>query len=180
MSVVVHQTRFDTRFTGLFTWDLEVDAVYADEVIAAFFGMEPEEAKRGCPIEKYLHKILLADRSVLKNAIDDAILSGDRYSHKYNVLTDDGDHVEVTTVGQCFRDNSGKPSIYAGAMYVGWHDDLPAGPAFWHCLRALSLAQANKRLDIVKSIEKALKLLRRKLSTNLELGRTIWVPAGTK
>ncbi|QSY97863.1 PAS domain-containing protein (plasmid) [Rhizobium bangladeshense] len=169
MSLALNHTQTDARYTGLFTWDLKADAVYADEVMALFFGMEPEKAKMGQPIIEYLHRIVPEEKSGLKNAIDDAVLSGDRYSHKYKVLTQDGDHVEVTTIGQCFRDASGTPSVYAGVMYLGWHDDLSAGPAFWHCLRALSLAQANRRLDIVRNIEKALKLLRKKLTGSLDL-----------
>jgi PAS domain-containing protein len=169
LSLAVNKTEPEARYTGLFTWDLKADAVYADEVMAVLFGMEPEKAKQGQPIIEYLHKIVPAEKSGLKDAIDDAILSGDRYSHKYKVLTQEGDQVEVTTIGQCFRDASGTPSVYAGVMYLGWHDDLSAGPAFWHCLRALSLAQANRRLDIVKNIEKALKLLRKKLTGTLDL-----------
>lgn len=116
----------DTPDAGFFTWDIPENILYADGALADLFGVDPEEAERGLPIETYLDRVHPDDRSQLAKAISDSIITHMNQQETYRALNAQGRYVTVASFGRGFRDRDGLPRRYVGIVVpVGEVDALP-------------------------------------------------------
>jgi len=106
----------DTPDAGFFTWDMPENILYADGALADLFGVDPEEAERGLPIETYLDRVHPEDRSQLAKAISDSIIAHMNQQETYRVLNSQGSYVTVASFGRGFRDRDGLPQRYVGIV----------------------------------------------------------------
>jgi PAS domain-containing protein len=102
---------------GIFTWSLDTDVLYADNLIALLFGLRPADTISGLPLSTYIARIHPEDREIVGQLIAQAVRSGLPYHAEYRVLNADDDPRWVIAMGRCFRDRNGNPSHYAGIVY---------------------------------------------------------------
>ena len=102
--------------TGLFTWDMNKDLVYADSALAELFGLDPRETERGLPVQTYLDRVHPDDIAGLAKQISDAIIVQHPTVQHYRARKADGSYVQVSAFGRCFRDRQDNPIHYAGIV----------------------------------------------------------------
>ncbi|KQV82920.1 diguanylate cyclase [Rhizobium sp. Root1220] len=102
--------------TGLFTWDMNNDLVYADGALAELFGLDPIDTERGLPVQTYLDRVHPDDVATLAKQISDAIIAQHPRVQHYRAQTADGSYVRVSAFGRCFRDRQDNPIHYAGIV----------------------------------------------------------------
>ncbi len=117
------QSLFATRIsgermpdTGLFTWDMNDDLVYADSALAELFGLDPNETERGLPVQAYLDRVHPDDVGRLAKQISDAIIAQHPTVQHYRAKKAGGSYAQVSAFGRCFRDREGNPVHYAGIV----------------------------------------------------------------
>ena len=160
MSIISLQTKVvgDVN-TGVFTWELSKDKVYADRAAANLFDLNERMAENGLPITSFLDRIVPADKPRIAKSIHDAILSGNPYQESYRVVRGDGSVENITSFGRCFRDNTGEPSFYAGIVFPKPNGPTEGSALFWHCLAAYELAERGGHLTVAEHLRNALKAL---------------------
>jgi PAS domain-containing protein len=134
--------------SGVFTWDIQSNRVYADSAMAALFGLAPGKAAAGLPVEDFLMRLHDQDRSDVAKQIRDSILTGMPYHTEYRVENVRGEYIRVTAVGRCFRDATGNPSHFAGIVFEA--AAAQANSLIAHCLSAYEMARAQNNQAVAK------------------------------
>jgi len=98
---------------GLWTWDVQRDITYTDEVASQFFNLSASEGHEGRPLDHLLTAIHPEDLPRVERCIKDAI-AGSPYRVRYRVLSRTLGERVVLANGRCFFDPAGKPSFYPG------------------------------------------------------------------
>lgn len=100
------------------TWEFDVvnNVVHADKNLARMFGVEPEQARDGGPLEVYTQAIHPDDFEGVAEAIRQAIDSGEHYETEYRIIGADGALRWVTARGKIERDPEGKALRLPGVV----------------------------------------------------------------
>lgn len=98
---------------GLWTWDVQRDLAFTDEVAAQYFNVTALEGHEGRPLKRLLDAIHPEDRPRVDRSVKDT-LGGAPYRVRYRVLSQVLGERTVLANGRCFFDASGKPSFYPG------------------------------------------------------------------
>jgi PAS domain-containing protein len=109
--------------TGLFSWDLVENLLYADAAVAELFGLDPTDADSGLPIEAYLERVHPEDRPRLAEAIRDSIVAHRPQQQTYRVRNQAGAYQFVTGHGRGFRDKQGDTVRYVGVVIPSCAED---------------------------------------------------------
>jgi PAS domain-containing protein len=139
--------------SGIFTWDLRTNVVYADGALAALFGLPSASTIAGLPVEAYIARIHENDRAHVAKAIGHAVVTGAPYHEVYRVLDNNGAAREVMAFGRCFRDAEGVPSQYAGIVFPMTGGTEEADPLFAHIATAHRLAVEAGRTKVADGLE---------------------------
>jgi PAS domain-containing protein len=102
---------------GVYTWCLSKDLLYGDTLVAALFGLDPDETTRGLPLMSYLERLHDDDRGDVRRQITRAVLNGLPYHAEYRVRNARGEAQHVMSLGRCFQDRNGMPVLYSGIVY---------------------------------------------------------------
>lgn len=149
---------------GFYSWDVQNNKVYGDDVIAYVFGVDPVELTVGLPIEILLRYIDDGDKQRLAKEIHDAILSGFPFQSEYGLTHPGGNKVRVKANGRCLRDAEGVPSIYGGTvniqMFAPANDVVSSDPLESYCRAALGLANNRHHTLAARYLSSALHVLR--------------------
>ncbi|WP_226889154.1 PAS domain S-box protein [Nostoc sp. MG11] len=97
-------------------WNLLEDRITIDAAFAHLFGLDPESAAKGLPIEMFLRAMHEEDRPRVLVAINQAIATGEEYLAEYRVYTATGEERWVTARGHVEYDTAGKPVAFPGAL----------------------------------------------------------------
>nr|WP_210339693.1 PAS domain-containing protein [Ensifer sp. ENS07] len=116
--MVVELTAADAADSGIFTWDITQDLVYADSALAELFGLFAEETNRGLPLKSYLDRVHPGDRAYVAKQITDTIVGARAQQSVYRVRTRSGQYVSVIAFGRCFRDRNDTPVLYSGMVVL--------------------------------------------------------------
>ena len=98
-----------------YDWDAVNDRVYANGLLAHFFGISGDDVHGG-PIERYFAAIHPDDRSRTQAAIGRALATGGRYQTEYRVTDAEGTVRHVLARGDAARDREGKPLRLSGVV----------------------------------------------------------------
>ena len=101
---------------GFYSWDIPENVLYADSALAAIFGLDPDLAEKGLPIEAYLERVHPDDRPRLAKTIRDSIVGHHPQQEIYRVMDGSNTYVSVVSYGRGFRDTSGNPVRYVGIV----------------------------------------------------------------
>jgi len=94
---------------GTFDTDLRTDTVYSDARFAAMFSLDPQKGENGAPLADYLASIHPDDVKRVSDAIQQAIVTGEKCILEYRVVNRDGKIQWLDVHGQCLYDETGKP-----------------------------------------------------------------------
>jgi PAS domain S-box-containing protein len=94
---------------GTFDTDLRTDTVYSDARFATMFSLDPQKGESGAPLADYLAAIHPDDVERVSEAIQQAIVTGEKCILEYRVVSRDGTIHWLEVHGQCLYDEAGKP-----------------------------------------------------------------------
>lgn len=99
---------------GTWDWDVASGLVRADSRFARLYGVDPEIAERGGPIDLFFAKVHPEDTARVRQAIDQAMRSGDRFVGEYRITDPLGRTRWVNAQGRCSYDAEGSPVRFPG------------------------------------------------------------------
>ncbi|RDL48068.1 hypothetical protein BLJAPNOD_05295 [Ensifer sp. M14] len=104
--------------SGIFTWDIAQDLVYADSALAELFGLAAEETKRGLPLKLYLERVHPDDKAYVARQMTETIIGERAQQSSFRVRTRSGRYVSIVAFGRCFRDRKDTPVLYSGIVVL--------------------------------------------------------------
>ena len=102
------------EYVGAWDWDVINDSVVADARFARFYGVDPEVAATGAPLESFTARIHPEDRDRVRAEINEAVEGLDAFQSEYRVMGPDGEVRRVFARGQAHGDGAGRPARLAG------------------------------------------------------------------
>ncbi|MCE4225687.1 PAS domain-containing protein [Methylobacterium sp. C25] len=101
---------------GWWDWDITRDRVYAGEVFARMYGVDPAEAAAGAPLSAFVDGIHPDDRDVVAAKITATAAEAGEFREEYRLLGADGSVTWVYARGRCYHDAAGRPSRFPGVV----------------------------------------------------------------
>jgi PAS domain S-box-containing protein len=101
---------------GTWEWDVAEDTFVAGASFARTFGLDPERAREGVPLERVLSSIHEDDRDRAVARIEDALETGGEYEAEYRVRNADGEIRWVFARGHVECDEAGNAEAFPGAL----------------------------------------------------------------
>lgn len=98
-------------------FDVVNNTVAADAKLAQLFGIEPQIAAQGLPLENYIAAIHPADRDRVAAAIEEAIATGDPFQCEYRVLNAKGNEHTVSARGRVEYNLHGAAVAFPGILF---------------------------------------------------------------
>lgn len=98
---------------GLWSWDVQRDIAFTDEVSSQYFNVTAREGHEGRPLSRLLEAIHPEDLPRVDRSIREA-LGGASYKVRYRVLSRQLGERSLLASGRCFLDPAGQPSFYPG------------------------------------------------------------------
>lgn len=102
---------------GSWDWDIRANVVTADRRFAELYGVSPELAAAGAPIENFFGNVDAEDREALRTAIDVSMTTGAPFIAEYRITQADGSERWVEARGQVIYDLEGNPVRFPGASF---------------------------------------------------------------
>lgn len=166
---------------GFYSWNVQENRVYGDEIVAFLFGLSPQDLSAGLPIEVVIRDVKDGDKQKLARLIHEGIITGQAIECAYQVVHRDGRLVSALSIGRCLRDAEGVPSIYSGTVTllapgkvgaendgIKSDDDVEGGatadPLERHCRAALGLATTRRHTLAARYLSSALNVIGAKAS----------------
>lgn len=151
---------------GFFSWDLNENKVFADQVFAHFYGIPHRELEVGAPIEDVIKHVAEDDMPRVARALHETIVSGQPCHQTYRIVHSTGRIMVVTAQGRCLRNAEGMPSIYTGLVTAeeagSKATTSEADPLASHCMEALKLAKRRRHALAERYLTSALGALGRR------------------
>ncbi|MDR7036644.1 PAS domain S-box-containing protein [Methylobacterium sp. BE186] len=101
---------------GSWDWDIGSDVLVADALVAAFFGVDAEQAEAGAPLRDFMAGIHPEDRERVVRAIGRCARAGGAYVAEYRVCAADGQIRWLLARGRFDLDRSGQPKRGRGIV----------------------------------------------------------------
>ncbi len=102
---------------GTWDWDVAANLVRADARFARLYGVDPVDAERGGPIERFFFRIHPDDAARVKVEIEQAIEKRTRFESEYRLIVASGETRWVTAQGRCSYDEEGRPRRFPGVSF---------------------------------------------------------------
>lgn len=99
---------------GTWEWDIRNDRMVAGPEFARTFGVDPEVARQGAPLDRYVDAIHEADRERVVRKIEAAVEAGGEYEEEYRLRDADGNTRWLAVRGHVETDESGQPVRFPG------------------------------------------------------------------
>lgn len=144
--------------SGIYTWDIITNTVFADRAAAFLFGLDPVDAAKGLPIERFLERVHEEDRGDLAEEIINGMMSSEPFQMQYRVCATSKVWVNVMAFGQCFRNARGEPTHFSGIVHPipVDHDNRDA---IWHLLAAFKIFEADGQIEKAEMVRDVLRML---------------------
>ncbi|QCJ47861.1 PAS domain-containing protein [Haloprofundus sp. MHR1] len=105
----------DAGAVGTWEWDIRRDEMVVGRSFAKTFGIDPEAAREGVPLDRYVSAIHEDDRDRVTAEIEEAVESCGEYESEYRVRNVDGEFRWVVARGHVECDD-GTPVTFPGAL----------------------------------------------------------------
>ena len=133
------------RSVGTWDWDVPNDRVYVNDEFVQFYKVDPELAEKGLPSSEFINDVHPEDATKLREAIENAMLTGDEYKCEYRLLAKDGAIRWVSSAGRCKQSTDGTPLRFLGVT-VDITDVRKADEAVRRSEESLRIAAQTARL----------------------------------
>ena len=144
-----------TRYLGSFRWIVNEGLFVFGEEIAAAFGVEPLDARRGSDLTVLVEAMQPDDRAEFRAATERASYHGGDLAIAFRLL-DAGECEHVKLTGSCVRADSGLPAEYLGALHVSIDEEPPLGTIAAHLCAAAELARRLDEPSVQRFLDMAL------------------------
>lgn len=101
---------------GVWDWDIAQNLVTSDVPFATMYGVDPERARLGAPIEDFVEGVHPDDRQFLTDQINAAIAAGGDFRAEYRLVGKDGDVRWVLALGRVARNAQGETERLPGVV----------------------------------------------------------------
>lgn len=101
---------------GSWSWDISKNILTADKGLATLFGVNPEQALRGLPIERFIESIYEEDREAVSKHIESVVKEGTTFEREYRTVDASGTIRWVIARGRVERDKNGTATSFPGVM----------------------------------------------------------------
>lgn len=101
---------------GIWRWDIQENSLVADEYFAESYGIDPEEAAAGAPIEKFFVPIYEEDRERVWQKLDEAVEETGELEAEYRVKDGESNTMWVMSRAEVEYDENGTPLRMNGAI----------------------------------------------------------------
>ncbi|AGB38436.1 PAS domain S-box protein [Natronococcus occultus] len=101
---------------GTWEWHVQEDRFVAGAAFAKTFGVDPEDAREGVSLERFVSSIHPADRDRVERSIEAALESCGEYEEEYRVRDADGELRWIVARGHVECDDDGTPLTFPGAV----------------------------------------------------------------
>ena len=102
---------------GAWDWDVIADRVTADTRFALLYGLDPERAASGAPIDEFFAGIHPDDLPRVSAEITEAMDVGGVFSSEYRLIGEAGVERWVSAQGRCIFDDAGKCVRFPGVSF---------------------------------------------------------------
>ncbi|ADB61172.1 multi-sensor signal transduction histidine kinase [Haloterrigena turkmenica DSM 5511] len=106
----------DAGAVGTWEWHIPEDEFVAGPSFARTFGIDPEAARDGVPLESLLSSVHEDDRDRVERRIEAAVENCAEYEEEYRVRNADGEVRWVVARGTVEADDDGNPKTFPGAL----------------------------------------------------------------
>lgn len=100
---------------GSWDWHVRGNRVFADDRFARLYGVDPEAARTGAPVQMFLNSLHPDDAETVDAELQRALRSGGDISVEHRVVQPDGSVRWVLARGHCFLDDHGQALRFPGA-----------------------------------------------------------------
>ncbi|ELY45394.1 PAS domain S-box protein [Natronorubrum tibetense] len=101
---------------GTWEWQIPEDQFVTGRSFAKKFGVDPDAAREGVPLDRIMSSIHEADRDRVERRIEAVLESGGEYEEEYRVWNADGELRWVVARGHVEYDENGTPETFPGAL----------------------------------------------------------------
>ncbi|WP_254863258.1 PAS domain S-box protein [Halovivax gelatinilyticus] len=101
---------------GTWEWHIPDDRMVTSASFAEKYGIDPEAATEGVPLDQFISAIHDDDRERVRRTIEDVVESGEAYEEEYRVRDADDDLRWVVARGHVEYDEDGTPVSFPGAL----------------------------------------------------------------
>lgn len=101
---------------GIWRWDIQENNLVADEYLAESYGIDPEKAAAGAPIEQFFASIHEEDRERIWQKLDEAVEETGKLEAEYRVRDGEGNTMWVVSRAEVEYDENGTPVRMNGAI----------------------------------------------------------------
>ncbi|WP_436343772.1 PAS domain-containing sensor histidine kinase [Natronorubrum sp. FCH18a] len=102
---------------GTWEWQIPENQMTVGTLFARKFGIDPDEARSGVPLERFIDSIHEDDRDRVVTQIENVVESGDEYEAEYRVWNADDELRWVIARGHVeYDDDDGTPVTFPGAL----------------------------------------------------------------
>lgn len=136
---------------GWWDWDIPNNRLYAGEHFARMYGVDPDLAAEGVPLDAFVNGIHPEDRDWVSQRIQHAVETAGEFAEEYRLLAADGTVTWVYARGRCYHDAAGQPLRYPGVATDITDDKL----AEQRQAALLRLGDRLRDLDTVASLVQA-------------------------
>lgn len=99
---------------GWWEWDVPNDIVIGSPDLALDFGLDPQVAAEGAPIDVFFAHVHPLDRPDLTASVREAVETGAPFREQYRILHPDGRVIWILARGRCLREDAGGPGFFPG------------------------------------------------------------------
>lgn len=144
---------------GFFSWDIAANKLFADKLVAEFFGFPASATEIGMPVENYVERIALEDRLRVRYAIEASLQTSEQRQESYTIRRPDGSSVTVLAFGQSYRSPDGVPLQYSGIIMRLDHTMAHDSSLVMQCLNIFNAAKREGHSEAAEMIRVALALI---------------------
>ena len=102
---------------GTWDWDVVSNRVVADARFASLYGVDPDRARAGAPVEEFFRSIHPDDVARVEAEIAKAVATGEPLASEYRLVQPNGRIRWVVAHGRCLHTPNGKPERFPGASF---------------------------------------------------------------
>ena len=102
---------------GMWDWDVTADRVVTGARFAAFYGVDPEAARRGVSMAEFVGRVHPEDREYLDRQVTAAIAQHGSFAAEYRLLEEDGTVRWLAAQGSCFVDEASGHTRFPGVTH---------------------------------------------------------------
>jgi PAS domain S-box-containing protein len=102
--------------SGTWDWDIAANTLFVDDRFAELYGIDPEDGRKGLPVETFFKAIYQPDRARMRIAVAGILGGAELFSKEFRVDAADGSLLWMHGRGRSHLDENDKPVRFTGLL----------------------------------------------------------------